>query len=445
MVDWLLVIGQIVSPFYKTLKRIYLRYDHRKHRVNRFNLHSKALNYMRFIIPIFVYLLLFAACETTSEPFPEPDENGNGDVVEGSVVEAFPKLLFSNPLDIQNAGDGTDRLFVVEKQGVIHLFANDKDVETAEVFLDIRDRVNDSAGEQGLLGLAFHPDYEDNGYFYVNYTASGPNRTIISRFQVSQNSADAADPDSEVELISFNQPQGNHNGGQVAFGSDGYLYIATGDGGGGGDPGNNAQDRTNLLGAILRIDVDQSQNGTNYGIPADNPFLNNEEGFREEIYAYGLRNPWRFSFDVEAGELFVADVGQSDREALHIVENGLNYGWNIIEGSICYPPGSTCDTEGLELPIYEYDHSRGDRSITGGFVYRGTEFPQLEGLYIYGDFISGRIWALDVSNTNNPVNTELFHADFNIASFGVDQNNEIYIAAFDGKIYRFGEDITNQL
>lgn len=397
------------------------------------------------LLSIATFLLIFTACETTTEPFPEPDENDNGDVIEGSVVEAFPNLSFQRPLDIQNAGDGTDRIFVVEQAGVISVFPNDRDVDEAEVFLDVRGRVDDSANEKGLLGLAFHPDFENNGYFYVNYTASNPNRTIISRFQVSDDNPDAADPESETELLSYSQPQGNHNGGHVAFGPDGYLYIASGDGGGGGDPGNNAQDRTNLLGAILRIDVDQPQNVNEYGIPADNPFVNNEEGFREEIFAYGLRNPWRFSFDAETGELWAADVGQSDREAIHIVENGLNYGWNIIEGSICYPPGSSCDTEGLEMPIYEYDHSQGDRSITGGFIYRGTDFPQLDGFYIYGDFISGRIWALDVSDTENPVNTELQNTNFNIPSFGVDEQNEIYIAGFDGKIYRFGSEITDAL
>jgi len=397
------------------------------------------------LLSIVTFLLIFVACETTTEPFPDPDENDNGDVIEGTVVEAFPNLSFQRPLDIQNAGDGSDRIFVVEQRGVISVFPDDRDVEEAEQFLDIRDGVNDSANEQGLLGLAFHPEFESNGYFYVNYTASNPNRTIISRFQVSDDNADAANSDSETELLSYNQPQGNHNGGHLAFGPDGYLYIASGDGGGGGDPGNNAQDKTNLLGAILRIDVDQPQNGNEYGIPADNPFVNNEEGYREEIFAYGLRNPWRFSFDAETGELWAADVGQSDREAIHIVENGLNYGWNIIEGSICYPPGSTCDTDGLEMPIYEYDHSRGDRSITGGFVYRGTDFPQLTGLYIYGDFISGRIWTLDTSDSENPVNTELQNTNFNIPSFGVDEQNEIYIAGFDGNIYRFGSDITDGL
>ncbi|REL37862.1 glucose sorbosone dehydrogenase [Rhodohalobacter sp. SW132] len=389
---------------------------------------------MRLLLLFLPLLLFLSSCETTSEPFPPPGENGD----ESAIVNAFPELSFTRPLDIQNAGDGTDRLFVVEQEGVISVFSNDPEAQDAEVFLDIRERVNDGANEQGLLGLAFHPDFESNRYVYVNYTAYGPSRTVISRFEVSSNDPNRADAGSEVELLSYNQPQGNHNGGHLAFGPDGYLYIASGDGGGGGDPGNNAQDRTNLLGAILRIDVDNPQNGNQYGIPADNPFVNNNEGFREEIFAYGLRNPWRFSFDAETEVLWAADVGQSDREVIHIIENGRNYGWNIVEGSICYPPGSSCETDGLEMPVYEYDHSQGDRSITGGFVYRGSAYPQLYGYYIYGDFISGRIWALDISDTENPSNTEIYNANFNIPSFGVDEQNEIYIAGFDGTIYLLG-------
>lgn len=395
---------------------------------------------MRFFILILSSLFIFSSCDTSTDPDPPPVNED-----EDPVEPAFPGLSFNRPLDIQHAGDGTNRLFVVEQRGVISVFPNDPDVAEADVFLDIRGRVNDSGNEQGLLGLAFHPDFENNGYFFVNYTASSPGRTIISRFQVLQGDMDQADPDSELELLTYNQPNSNHNGGHLEFGPDGYLYIASGDGGGAGDPGNNGQDRSTLLGAILRIDVDNPQNGNRYGIPAGNPFIDNDEGYREEIFAWGLRNPWRFSFDAETGDLWAADVGQSDREAIHIIENGLNYGWNIIEGSICYPPGSGCDKDGLELPVYEYDQSRGDQSVTGGFIYRGSAFPELDGLYIYGDFVSGRLWALNISDINNPVNTELFHANFNIASFGVDEQNEIYICAFDGKIYRLGGGILGRL
>lgn len=391
---------------------------------------------MRFLSTVLLALLI-SACGIESDPPTEPPDENNGE----AVVRAFTELSFNRPVDLQHPGDQSNRLFVVEQQGIIRVFENDPETSEATVFLDIRNRVNDSENEQGLLGLAFHPDFESNGYFYVNYTTFSPDRTIISRFNVSQNDPAQADPASELEILAYQQPFGNHNGGQVAFGPDGYLYIASGDGGSGGDPQGNAQNRANLLGAILRIDVDNPQNGNQYGIPAGNPFADNQDGYREEIYAWGLRNPWRFSFDAETGELWAADVGQSDREAIHIVENGLNYGWNIIEGSICYLPETGCDTDGLEMPVYEYDHSQNDRSITGGFVYRGASIPELEGQYIYGDYISGRIWSLDVSDPDNPVNTELYHADFNISSFGVDEHNELYICAFDGNIYKLTDSL----
>lgn len=402
------------------------------------------MNTMRFIIPFIAFLITLSACGSSTEPF--PDENNDNDVIpEGAVEDAFPGLSFNRPLDIQHAGDGSGRLFVVEQRGVISVFQNEPETEKSEIFLDIRNRVEDSFNEQGLLGLAFHPEFEDNGYFYVNYTASAPNRTIISRFHVSEEDANRADMTSETELLSYDQPFSNHNGGHISFGPDGYLYIASGDGGSAGDPENNGQNRSSLLGAILRIDVDQIQGELEYGIPDDNPFVENEEGHREEIFAYGLRNPWRFSFDAETGQLWAGDVGQSNREEINIIEKGLNYGWNIMEGSACFPTGSNCNTEGLEIPVFEYDHSSGDRSVTGGFVYRGSKLPQLTGLYIYADFISGRIWALDISGTEDPVNTELFHADFNIASFGVDEQDEMYIAGFDGKIYTLGEGVTEAL
>lgn len=361
------------------------------------------------------------------------------------IVEAFPNLSFDRPLNIQHAGDETNRLFVEEQGGVIYVFENDKDVSEKTVFLDISDRVTDQGNEQGLLGLAFHTEYESNGYFYVNYTAAGSGDTIISRFSVSDNNHDQANPNSELEILTFNQPFRNHNGGHLAFGPDGYLYIAAGDGGGAGDPNENAQDRSTLLGSILRIDVDNTTDGKQYGIPEDNPFEGNEEGYREEIFAYGLRNPWRFSFDPETGNLWAGDVGQNNREEIHIIEIGLNYGWNVIEGSDCFYPASGCDKTGLELPTYEYSHGNGNQSVTGGYVYRGSMFQELDGAYIYADFVSGRIWALDTSDLDNPENTELTQAGFNISSFGTDQNSELYICGFDGKIYRFSNGVLNQI
>ncbi|MCH6234262.1 PQQ-dependent sugar dehydrogenase [Cognataquiflexum rubidum] len=369
-------------------------------------------------------------------------ENGDVDQTEkGPIVVkvAYPNLTFERPVDFQNAGDNSNRTFIVEQRGVISVFPNDPTVTTKQVFLNIESKVKDQGNEEGLLGLAFHPNYETNGFFYVNYTAANPNRTVISRFQVSASNINQANPASELVLMEIAQPFSNHNGGQVAFGPDGFLYIAVGDGGSGGDPQNHGQNPKTLLGTILRIDVDSPSGSLNYSIPLDNPFvINNASGIRAEIYAYGLRNPWRFSFDTQNGRLWVGDVGQNRAEEIDIVTNGGNYGWRTMEGFECYNPANNCNQTGLQMPIVEYGRSNGDVSVTGGFVYRGTTLDELKGLYIYGDFVSGRIWTLNHANINNPINTELMKASFPIASFGVDQQNELYICGFDGKIYKFG-------
>ena len=403
---------------------------------------------MRIAVLLFSLIIAISACSQSTDSGVENggDDNGdNGNVVDGTVVNAFPNLTFLRPLSLQHSGDGSDRLFVVEQAGVISVFPNEPDVNERQVFLDIQARITDQSNEQGLLGLAFHPDFETNGYFYVNYTATSPERTVISRFSVSDDDANIANPASETVLLTYDQPYGNHNGGHIAFGPDGYLYIAAGDGGSAGDPLNNGQDRTTLLGSILRIDVDSQENGKAYGIPDDNPYVGNGEGFREEIFAYGLRNPWRFSFDSETGDLWAGDVGQNALEEIDIIENGHNYGWNIMEGDQCYPEGTSCDTDGLELPVFTYPHANNNRSITGGYVYRGDDLPALTGYYVYADFVSGRIWALDTSDLENPDNKELIDSDFRISSFGVDADNEMYITSFDGNIYRFGVDIVNGL
>ena len=350
------------------------------------------------------------------------------------VTEAFPNLSFNQPVGINYAGDGTNRLFAVAQQGEIYVFENSENTIAANVFLDIKDRVL-FGGEQGLLGLAFHPNYASNGFFYVDYTAENPRRTVISRFSVSQGNMDQADKNSEQVILEVMQPYSNHNGGQIAFGPDGYLYVALGDGGSGGDPQGNGQDRSTLLGSILRIDVDTLSEGKEYGVPVDNPFVGNTQGYREEIYAYGLRNPWRFSFDPVTGWLWTGDVGQNRLEEIDIIENGKNYGWNIMEGNLCYSPSEGCNRTGLELPLWEYGRDLGI-SVTGGFVYRGSKFPDLIGAYVYGDYGSGRIWALEYSGADDPVNVELINTNLNIASFGVDKENELYICAFDNKIYK---------
>lgn len=348
-----------------------------------------------------------------------------------SVELAFPNLLFSNPVGIYHAGDGTDRLFVVEQQGVIYVFQNLQDVTVKNVFLDITDKVL-FGGEQGLLGLAFHPDYVHNGRFYVDYTTDNPRRTVIASYSVTPSTPEEADENSEEILLEVEQPFPNHNAGQIAFGPDGYLYISLGDGGSAGDPLGNGQNRSTLLGSILRIDVD---GGIPYSIPSDNPFVGNTEGFREEIFAYGLRNLWRFSFDAEAGWLWAADVGQNRMEEVDIIEKGKNYGWNIMEGALCFSPLEDCNQTGLELPIWEYDYSLGF-SVTGGFVYRGSKLTSLIGDYIYADYGSGRIWALEYDGVNEPTNMEITQTNLNIPSFGVDQNEELYICSFDGRIYQ---------
>lgn len=347
---------------------------------------------------------------------------------------AFPNLNFSSALDLQNAGDGSNRLFAAERAGIIKVFTNDQNTSTTKQFLNITDRVT-SGGETGLLGFAFHPNYETNGYFYVNYTAPSPLRTVISRFQVSSLNPDSADKNTETILLVYNQPFSNHNGGCVAFGPDGYLYIASGDGGSGGDPQNNAQNITNLLGKIIRIDVNNPQPPLNYGIPPGNPFVDSTNvNIRKEIYAWGLRNPWRMSFDSVSGWLWAADVGQNNWEEIDIIQNGKNYGWRCYEGNAPYNTFGCSGT--YEFPVWEYSHSLGF-SVTGGYVYRGQNVPELYGKYIYGDYVSTRVWALQYDGINPTINTQITQAPGSITSFGVDESNELYLVSFNGKIYRF--------
>jgi glucose/arabinose dehydrogenase len=354
-----------------------------------------------------------------------------GQVQDGySVHVAFSQLTFSQPVGIVSAGDGSNRLFVVEQAAIIRVFQNSANTAASTVFLDISDRVL-FGGEQGLLGLAFHPNFAQNGYFYVDYVAANPTRTVISRFTVPVGSPNQADKTTEFVLLEIPQPFANHKGGQIAFGLDGYLYIGMGDGGSQGDPLGNGQSLYSHLGKILRIDVNLPSIGLNYGIPADNPFVGNTLGYRQEIFAYGFRNPWRFSFDFVTGKLWAGDVGQSRLEEIDVVEKGKNYGWNLMEGSLPYAGGALT---GLELPIYEYDHTLGN-AIVGGYVYHGSSLAGLGGFYVYGDYGSGRIWALSV-NSGAVSSSLLVASGLTISSFGVDQAGELYICAFDGKIYQ---------
>jgi glucose/arabinose dehydrogenase len=374
-----------------------------------------------------------AACQSDKQVdgvTPDSTATGSPGTIAAKAVNAYPKLTFSSPVEYTHANDGTNRVFVVEQEGRIRVFENDANVSTAGTYLDIRNRVA-SGGEMGLLGLAFHPDFKQNGYFYVNYTKNNPRETVVSRFKASSATASTVDPESEVILFKFEQPYSNHNGGKVLFGPDGYLYVATGDGGSGGDPQNNGQNRSSWLGKILRVDVNSTEKGQ-YGIPKDNPFRGNTNGYREEIFAYGLRNPWRISFD-EQGRLWAGDVGQNKLEEIDIITKGGNYGWRVKEGNADYnASGNTVNTADLIAPVWEYNRNQGDVSITGGVVYRGSANPALRGKYVYADYASGRVWALTTNGTKATNNQEIVSQAGSISAFGEDQKNELYLCDHGG-------------
>ena len=333
--------------------------------------------------------------------------------------------------------DGSNRLFLVLQPGRVLVFDNDPNISSVETFLDIRDVVSDRGEEEGLLGMAFDPQYSANGYFYVYYSASPPRRSVISRFSTSANDPNRADPASEHILLEVLQPYSNHNGGHLVFGPDEYLYIGLGDGGAGSDPHEHGQDTSTFLGTILRIDVSSVGLEGAYRIPPDNPFAGSDVGAREEIWAYGLRNPWRFTFDRETGHLWAGDVGQDRFEEIDIIRPGLNYGWNIMEGFHCFRD-SDCNQEGLELPVVEYGRG-GGCSVTGGYVYRGSRLPSLYGAYVYADFCSGKIWAMRHDGIQVTEHMEIVDASFSVPAFGEDRSAELYILSFDGSIYRLAE------
>ena len=353
-----------------------------------------------------------------------------------SLEVAFPNLSFTRMTHLTHAGDGTDRLWVLLQAGQIMVFPNSPEVSTPAVFLDITGKVSREGNEEGMLGLAFDPSYTQNGYFYLYYSAANPRRSVISRFSVSANDPNLANPSSELVLLEVPQPYGNHNGGTLAFGPDGYLYIALGDGGSRGDPLGNGQNTSTLLGSILRIDVLGATAEQPYRIPADNPLAGVARA-KGEIWAYGLRNPWKFSFDPATGELWAADVGQNNFEEVDLVKPGKNYGWNIMEGAHCYPPSvQTCSRSGLEMPVFEYTQAEGC-SITGGHVYRGDRQPALVGAYVYADYCSGRIWGLRYDGSAVTNQALLVDSSLQIPAIAIDQHNELLILAFDGKIYQF--------
>jgi hypothetical protein len=386
------------------------------------------------IILIAAYILstLIISYDNQEENF---DNLIDGSSYNISLERAFPNISYERTVFLAQANDGTDRFFLVLQSGKILTFQDTIDVDTAVVFLNIEDQVNDSGNEEGLLGLAFDPNYIDNGYFYVYYSADNPRRSVISRFSINIFDPTIANRSSELIILEVNQPYSNHNGGNIVFGPDGYLYIGLGDGGSGGDPQGHGQNRETLLGSILRIDVQLSSTQKRYKIPQDNPFYQHPI-YKEEIWAYGLRNPWRFSFDSLASSLWVGDVGQNDFEEINIIEKGGNYGWNIMEGNSCYPPSKTdCSNSDLISPLYQYTHSQGC-SITGGYVYRGSEIKELYGTYLYGDYCSGKIWGVNVIN-NQVNNTLIMDTELQISSFAEDNIGELYLISLQGQIYKF--------
>lgn len=351
------------------------------------------------------------------------------------ALKPFASGLVS-PLGLENAGDGTGRLYVVEQGGTIRIVEGGTVRSTP--FLDISD-LTEGGGEQGLLGLAFHPRYEDNRRFFVNYTDNSGD-TVIAEYRRTKSNAYKANPASARVLLTFDQPFANHNGGALAFGPDGFLYIASGDGGSGGDPMGNGQRTDTLLGKILRIDVDTRSSGLPYGIPSGNPY--NGTNGRREIYSIGLRNPWRISFDRSTGDLWIGDVGQSELEEIDKAKKGsgagANYGWNVMEGDACYPTGTTCAglRQDFTDPVAVYSHDFGC-SVTGGYVYRGSRYPVMKGGYFFGDFCSGNIWAIASGASGQQRPELLLESGRQISSFGQDRRGELYLTDLQaGTIYK---------
>ncbi len=365
---------------------------------------------MKRLVPVFLLALLCRADEPN--------------IVLQNVVGGL-----MHPVSIAHAGDS--RLFIVQQEGQVMIFDGTRLL--AQPFLDISALVS-SGGERGLLGIAFHPDYAHNGRFFVDYTDRNGN-TVIARYNVSANNPNVSDPNSRVQILFVTQPFANHNGGQLQFGPDRYLYIGMGDGGSGGDPGNGAQNLGDLLGKLLRIDVDANT----YAVPSSNPFTT-RTGARPEVWAYGLRNPWRFSFDRATGDLWIADVGQGTWEEIDFQSatsiGGENYGWRRMEATHCFNPSSNCNDGTLVLPVIEYGHTNGACSVTGGSIYRGARYPRLAGTYLYGDYCNGVLWGATRKQDQSVTSRVLLDTNLSISTFGEDANGEIYVADYDrGLIY----------
>lgn len=337
-----------------------------------------------------------------------------------ALESIFPGTPFSAPLGLEFDPASGDA-FILEQRGRITRVSRRNGVDHRTLFLDIADRVV-AGGEQGLLGLALDPSFATTGSFFVHYSAASSGDTVIARYRTHRDGR--GDPQSELIVLTVPQPYTNHNGGQIRFGRDGYLYVALGDGGSAGDPGGYAQNLGSLLGKIVRLDVSTATADRPYRIPPDNPFQ--KAGERAEIYALGLRNPWRFSFDRVTGDLWAGDVGQNRWEEINRIVRGGNYGWNVLEGRTCFKPPTKCAPERFISPVHVYPHTAG-RSVTGGFVYRGTSLPHLAGRYVYGDFVSGRIWGI---NADGLEQVELLDTSLAISTFGEDSRGELYVVDY---------------
>ena len=394
-----------------------------------------------FALPLLAALAAGPAAEVN---VPAPPAGVDESPLSVKAVRAFEFLTFDRPVLLTHAGDGTDRVFVVGQKGKIFQFPNDPEVEEATLFADLTDRVTfqENENEEGLLGLAFHPDYAENGRAFIYYTtADAPHTSVVSEFTATGEGLDQRlDPASEREIFRLKQPYWNHNAGTVAFGPDGKFYVAFGDGGAADDPLDNGQNTGTVFGALLRLDVDADPDpGKGYAVPADNPRVG-DPGVLPEIYAHGFRNPWRFSFDSETGELWLADVGQNKWEEINVVEPGGNYGWSLYEAFHPFPPDRKLaydDGEGLTFPVWEYSHEIG-KSITGGHVYRGSKVPELAGKYLYGDYVTGLLWALErgengAAKSNRPIDGYKHP----MTSFGEGPDGEVYFVTTFGQVYTF--------
>ena len=384
------------------------------------------------IAVVVIAALFFANCGgggSSPSPNPTPTPSGPPPMLALNLVISG----FSSPLDIEQPDDGSGRLFVVEQGGQIRILQNG--AIAAQPFLDIASKIT-TGGEMGLLGVTFHPNFASTRKFYVNYVRnpSGQIQSVIAEYTVPAATPNQADIASERILLTVDQIGNftNHKAGQLAFGADGFLYFGLGDGGSGGDPFGHGQSKQTLLGKLLRIDVDHPSGSLAYGIPPDNPFASG--GGLPEIYAYGFRNPWRFSFDKPTGRLFLADVGQDAFEEIDIVQKGGNYGWNIMEATHCYSPATGCNQTGLTLPIAEYSHSEGN-AVIGGYVYHGASITALQNTYVFGDLGTGKIWGLQETSPGNWTRTLLATTGKTISSFGQDQAGELYLVDYSGSIF----------